>query len=155
MVAPGNQNGVKMGGPFDAGDVPKIIKIHKFGKMDPRDVPGSKRHPKGIQKAPKRHPKGIRNAPKRYPNGIQKYIQDVSKRHPKGHKNEPQGRPRVQKASKRQPKGIQKASKRFPKGVRKASKLIQIISHWNQHSKSPMQRRAKNPEPHQTLPNAE
>ena len=68
----------KWGGAFDAGDVPKIIKNLKFAKMDPRDVPGSKRHPKGIQKAPKRHPKGIQKASKRYPKGVQK----ASKKHP-------------------------------------------------------------------------
>ena len=49
----------KRGGAFHAGDVPKISKIHKFAKMDPRDVPGSKKHPKGAQKASKWHPKTI------------------------------------------------------------------------------------------------
>ena len=65
-----DQNGVKTGwgGPFDAGDVPKITKIHKFAKMDPRGVPGSKRHPKGNQKASKRHPKGVQKPSKRCPN---------------------------------------------------------------------------------------
>ena len=81
---------------FHAGDGPKIMKIHKFAKMDPRDVPGSKRHPKGTQKSPKRH----------------------------------------------------------PKGVQKASKLIQIRSHWNQNSKIPMQRTAKNLAPYQSFPTA-
>ena len=39
-------------------------KMQKITKMAPRDVPGSKRHPKGNQKASKRHPKGIQKNPK-------------------------------------------------------------------------------------------
>ena len=54
-----DQKGVKMGLHVHAGDGPKIIQIHKFTKMGPRDVPGSKRHLKSIQKASKRCPKGV------------------------------------------------------------------------------------------------
>ena len=68
------QNCRKKGLTFHAGDAPKIVEIHKFAKMDPRDVQGSKRHPKGTQKAPKdtqkasrRHPKGIKKPSKRRP----------------------------------------------------------------------------------------
>ena len=51
----------------------------------------------------------------------------------------------IQKASKRHPKAIQKASKSHPKGIGKASKLIQIISHCNQHSKKPNAKTCKEP----------
>ena len=86
-------------------NVPKIIKIHKFAKINPLDVQGSKRHPKGTQKSPKRHPKGI-----------------------------------------------QKASKRHQTTVQKTSKLVKINSHWDQNSKSPMQRTARNHAPYQSFP---
>ena len=75
--------------------------------MDPRGVPGSKRHPKGTQKASKSHPKGG-----------------------------------------------QKASKRHHKAVQKTSKLVKIKSHWNENSKTPMQRTAKNLAPYQSFPSA-
>ena len=58
-VVKSTEMGSKWGGAFHAGDAPKISKIHKFAKMDPRDVPGSKKHPKGAQKASKWHPKTI------------------------------------------------------------------------------------------------
>ena len=56
-----SQNGYG-GVPFNAGDAPEIIKNWKFTKMDPRDVLGSNRHPKGNQKASKMHPKTIQKA---------------------------------------------------------------------------------------------
>ena len=49
----------KQGVGFHAGDAPKISKIHKFAKMDPRDVLGSKKHPKDTQKASKWRPKTV------------------------------------------------------------------------------------------------
>ena len=58
------QNGVNKELVFRGGNVPKIINIHKFRKMEPRDVPDSKRHPKSVQKAPKRCPKGVQKASK-------------------------------------------------------------------------------------------
>ena len=61
-----------MGLLFHAGDAPKIIKIHKFAKMNPRDVQDSKRHPKGTQKAPQRQPKGIQKATKRHQKAVHK-----------------------------------------------------------------------------------
>ena len=59
-----SQNCTKKGLTFHAGDVPKIIKIHKFAKMNSRDVPGSKRHPKSVQKVSKRCLKGVQKASK-------------------------------------------------------------------------------------------
>ena len=40
---------------------PKRSQIHKFAKMEPRDVPGSKRHPKSVQKASNKFPKASSN----------------------------------------------------------------------------------------------
>ena len=62
----------KWGGPFDAGDVPKIIKINKFAKMDP-----TSQVPKGIQKAPKSHPKETQKASKRHPKGSREPSQEI------------------------------------------------------------------------------
>ena len=72
----------QMGLPSRGRNDPKIIKIHKFAKMDPRDVPGSKRHPKCTQKSPKRSPK---RHPKRHPKGVKQ----PSKRHPNSSKENP------------------------------------------------------------------
>ena len=58
------QNCFQMGLLFHAGDAPRIINIHKFRKMEPRDVPDSKRHPKSVQKASKRCRKGVQKASK-------------------------------------------------------------------------------------------
>ena len=60
--------GVQMGWVLHAGDAPKIIKIRKFAKMDPRDVPGPKKRSKGTQKAPKKHPNGIQKPSQKYSN---------------------------------------------------------------------------------------
>ena len=51
---------------FRGRNVPKITENHKITKMGPRDVPGSKAHPKGIQTASKRHQKDIQKAPKSF-----------------------------------------------------------------------------------------
>ena len=45
-----------------AGNQQKSSHFQKFVKMAPMGVPGSKRHPKGIQKASKRIPKGVQKA---------------------------------------------------------------------------------------------
>ena len=126
--------------PFDAGDAPKIIKIHKFAKMDPRDVPGSKRHLKDIQKAPKKGPKldpkwipEMQNVRKlRSQKNDKKPIAGKSSKVPKwdpnggGHftpvtlqkslkfTNLPKWTPGTSQV----PKGIQKASKSDPKGIK-------------------------------------
>jgi len=66
-----DQHFVKHGPTFRGKKVPEIIKNHKFAKMDPKDVQGSKRHPKGTQKAPKRHPQSIQKASKNHPKDVQ------------------------------------------------------------------------------------
>ena len=54
------QNGAKIRGFFRGWNVTQINKIKTIVKMGPRDVPGFKAHPKGIQKTTKRRPKGLK-----------------------------------------------------------------------------------------------
>ena len=81
--------------------------------------------------------------PKWGPNGTPLWRPKRSQYHNKFKKwkNDVQGRP-----------GVQKASKRHPKDVQKASKCFQIGSQWNQNYKTPMQRTAKNHAPYQSFP---
>ena len=75
---------------FRGRNVPKINKIHKFAKMDPRDVPRSKRHPQGTQKAPKTLPGTLpRNLTKSHLNYSPPGPKKNGKRHPKSQKSAP------------------------------------------------------------------
>ena len=58
------QNCVKMGWLFCGRNVTKIIQIFNDAKITHRAVPGSKRHPKSIQKASTMYPKGVQKASK-------------------------------------------------------------------------------------------
>ena len=149
---------------FRGGNVPKIINIHKFRKMEPRDVPDSKRHPKSVQKASKRCPKSVQKASKLDPTGIKitkPQCKELQRTIRASHLNKNLSTCKADLSSHLDCSRLSQCCFLTCKPLAcPRSMSMQVYRYSSQKTTeqpkyNDLQRPAKNPAPHQILPNAE